>query len=70
MRIVELNRKEFDDYAINHKHRSFYQTSQYGTLMSKHGYEAMYLGLEDNGRIEAAALILIKNSLINNYYIL
>ena len=68
MRIVELNRKEFDDYAINHKYRSFYQTSQYGTLMSKHGYEAMYLGLEDNGRINAAALILIKSSLVGFKY--
>lgn len=61
MGLVELGRKEFDDYAINHKYRSFYQTSQYGTLMSKNGYEAKYIGLYDNGgSLSAATLILIK----------
>ena len=41
MAIIELSRKEFDEYAINHPYRSFYQTSQYGTLMSKHGYKSL-----------------------------
>ena len=61
MGLVELGRKEFDDYAINHKYRSFYQTSQYGTLMTKNGYEAKYVGLYDNeGKLNAATLILMK----------
>lgn len=65
MRIYELGRKEFDDYAIKHKYSSFYQTSQYGTLMSKHGFKPLYIGFEDGGEIKAAALILIKTVLLN-----
>lgn len=61
MAIIELGRKEFDEYAFNHPYRSFYQTSQYGTLMSKHGYSPIYVGLDEGGIIRAAALILIKS---------
>lgn len=68
MLIVELNKKQFDEYAINHKYRSFYQTSQYGTLMSRHGYTSKYLGYSDNENIVAAALILIKSELIGFNY--
>lgn len=61
MIIVELGKKQFDDYAINHPYRSFYQTSQYGTLMSKHGYSPLYIGFDEGRELRAAALILIKN---------
>jgi len=61
MTIIELGKKEFDDFAIKHPYRSFYQTSQYGTLMSKHGYTPLYIGFDEGGQLTAAALILIKN---------
>lgn len=60
MAIIELSRKEFDEYAFKHPYRSFYQTSQYGTLMSKHGCKPLYIGFDDSGILSAAALILIK----------
>ena len=63
MKIVELSKKDFDEFAIKHKYRSFYQTSQYGTLMSNNGFEPIYIGLDDYGEIKAAALILVKNIL-------
>lgn len=63
MAIIELSMKEFDDYAIKHPYRSFYQTSQYGTLMSRHGYRPIYIGYDEGGYIGAAALILIKSQL-------
>jgi len=61
MAIIEMDRREFDEYAFKHPYRSFYQTTQYGTLMSKHGYKPIYLGLDEGGEIRAAALILVKN---------
>jgi lipid II:glycine glycyltransferase (peptidoglycan interpeptide bridge formation enzyme) len=61
MRIVELTKKQFDDYAITNINRNFYQTSQYGTLMSRHGFTDYYVALiNDNNRILAASLILIQ----------
>lgn len=63
MAIIEMSKKEFDQFAFKHEYRSFYQTSQYGTLMSKHGYTPLYLGLNEGGVIRAATLILVKNQL-------
>lgn len=67
MAIIELSRKEFDEYAFKHPYRSFYQTSQYGTLMSKHGYKPLYIGFDDNGILSAAALILVKTQFGMSY---
>lgn len=61
MRIVEINQRQFDEYAITHKNRNFYQTSQYGEFMSRNGYKDFYLALMDfDGKIIAASLILVK----------
>lgn len=60
MAIRELSKREFDEYAFKHPYRSFYQTSQYGTLMSKHGYSPIYVGYDEAGMLKAATLILIK----------
>lgn len=68
MPLVELSRKEFDDFAIKHKYRSFYQTSQYGTLMSKHGYKPLYIGFNEGCETKAAALILIKEKIAGIKY--
>lgn len=66
MRIVELSQKQFDEYAITHRYRSFYQTSQYGALMSTQGFKELYCALlTDDNRIIAASLLLVKKTLFN-----
>jgi lipid II:glycine glycyltransferase (peptidoglycan interpeptide bridge formation enzyme) len=61
MKIIELTKEEFDSYAIIHPNRSFYQTSSYGDLISRHGFKAIYVGLiDDNQIIRAASLILYR----------
>ena len=67
MAIIELSKREFDEYAFKHPYRSFYQTSQYGSLMSKHGYKPIYVGYDQNGYLEAAALILVKRKFGMNF---
>ena len=59
MQIIELSKEQFDNFAINHVNHNFYQTSQYGTLMSRHGFLDLYIGLlDDNHNIVATSLIL------------
>lgn len=61
MQIIQLTREQFDIYAIKHKNHNFYQTSQYGTLMNRHGFVDMYIALlDDNHNVLAASLILEK----------
>ena len=52
MKIVTLRPDQFEKFASNHRYRSFYQTSQYGTLMSKHGYKAIYIGYDECNLVE------------------
>lgn len=62
MQIILLDELKFDAFAINHLNYNFYQSSNYGKFMSKHGYNSYYLGLSDDiGNIKAATLIIVKN---------
>ncbi len=62
MQIILLEENRFDEYAINHPNYNIYQSSNYGKLMTKKGYNAYYLGLvDDSNKILAATLIIVKN---------
>ncbi len=62
MQIILLDEARFDQFAISHPNHNYYQTSNYGRLMTKHGHNAYYLGLAaDDGEIKAATLIIVKN---------
>lgn len=62
MQIILLDEVRFDSFAISHPNYNFYQTSNYGRFMAKHGYNSYYLGLVDDiGEIKAATLMIVKN---------
>ncbi len=62
MQIILLDEARFDAFAINHPRHNYYQTSNYGRLMTKNGHNAYYLGLVDDiGEIKAATLMIVKN---------
>ena len=62
MEIVLLDEAKFDNFALNHPLSNYYQTSNYGKLMTKHGHNAYYLGLVDSSNnVQAATLMLVKN---------
>lgn len=62
MQIILLDEARFDSFAINHPNHNYFQTSNYGRLMTKHGHNSYYLGLVDDiGNIKAATLIIVKN---------
>ena len=62
MQIILLDEARFDQFAVSHPNHNYYQTSNYGRLMTKHGHNAYYLGLAaDDGEIKAATLIIVKN---------
>ncbi len=60
MELVTLNKKEFKDYADKHSQITFHQTKEWADLKAKNGWEAHYVGLKDNKKIVAAALLLSK----------
>lgn len=60
MRIKELTNQEFKNFSSNFYLKSIYQTPEYAFTMNNQDYDSMFIGLEKDGTIVAASLILIK----------
>lgn len=66
MKIITLEEYQFNKYAENHKYRSYYQSSAYGKIMKKFGYDIHYLGIiDENENIIGASLLLYKEVFMN-----
>lgn len=61
MELVTLTKKEFKKFADKHSQITFHQTEQWANLKAKNGWASHYLGLKDDKKLVAAALILAKN---------
>lgn len=67
MKIVTLTPQQFDNYAKNHVNRNYFQTSKYGNIMIKFGYNVNYLGIvNEANNIIGATLILSKIVFMKN----
>lgn len=60
MIVKEIDEDTFNDFANNHILKNFYQTKQYGNLMSHSDFRVMYIGGYENDELVAASLILHK----------
>ncbi len=56
----EINEKEFEEFARNHEHKCYLQSTNVGNLRKRSGWEAYYLGVKENDRLIAATLLLAK----------
>lgn len=61
MELVTLTKKEFKIFADKHPQITFHQTEQWANLKATNGWKAYYLGLKENKKIVAGALLLSKN---------
>lgn len=61
MKIVKLKPEAFDNYISNISYCSYFQTSSYGRLLSKFGLKDEYIGIEENGKLIGAFLLLSKS---------
>ena len=61
MKLEILTKKEFKKFADKHDQITFHQTEQWANLKAKNGWSAHYVGLKDDKKIVAAALLLAKN---------
>ena len=67
MKIVTLSPEQFDKFAQNHRYRNYYQSSSYGNVMVKFGYNIHYLGIVNElNKLIGATLIMYKEIFMNN----
>ena len=60
MKLESLSKEEFKKYADKHPQITFHQTEQWANLKKVNGWEAHYIGLKEDKKIKAAALLLSK----------
>lgn len=60
MKLVNLTKNEFKKYADNHEQITFHQTEEWANLKKVNGWKPYYIGLKEDKKIKAAALILAK----------
>lgn len=60
MKLVELSPKEFKTFADSHPQITFHQTEEWANLKKKNGWNAYYVGLQEEKKIVAGALLLSK----------
>ncbi len=69
MKIVFLTEQQFDIFSNNHPLHTLYQSSMYGKLMEKQGYQAKYYGfVDETNNLVGATLILYKKVFANLKY--
>ena len=68
MKLIELNEKEFENFAKKHEQITFHQTQAWGNLKKSNGWTSYLVGLTDDKKIKGAALILSKKIPVINRY--
>ena len=66
MKIVFLTPQQFDNFSYAHPMHTSYQTSNYGILMSKYGYDTTYYGFVDNSNNLVGATLLLTTEFKRN----
>ena len=62
MKIINIDENQFDNFAKNHVYKNYYQTSSYGKVMQKCGFNVEYIGIVDDVNVLiGASLIIYKN---------
>lgn len=60
MKLVNLKKEEFKEFADQNSQITFHQTKEWAHLKKKNNWQEYYVGLKDNDTIKAAALLLAK----------
>ena len=60
MEVRELTEEQFEEFLKNYKNSSMYQSTEYALTMNNQNYNTLYYGLENEGEIKAATLILVE----------
>lgn len=60
MKLREINKKEFYDFCNTNSTNNFYQTKEWAEFKRKDGWYTYFVGLDQNGKIKAASMLLSK----------
>ena len=67
MKIKTLDYKEFNAFSLKYKNSNYYQTSYYGDVMKKSGFDVDYLGFYNNNNDLIGASLILSKKIFMNY---
>lgn len=69
MKMVEISKEKFDNFAKKNSYYNYYQTANYGLVMAEHGFEYSFIAYTTNeNEILAAGMFLTKKIGKSYYY--
>ena len=71
MNFITLEPEQFRKFASKYPDKSFYQTPEIANLRAENGWTPYYFGVEENGKIKAASLVVAKPTFLGKsiYYV-
>ncbi len=71
MNFITLEPEQFRKFASKYPDKSFYQTPEIANLRAENGWVPYYFGVEENGKIKAASLVVAKPTFLGKsiYYV-
>ena len=68
MKICNIEKEQFDEFAKRHKYRNFYQSSTYTRIMPKFNYTVSYIGItnDDSDKLIGAAALILQDAFMKN----
>lgn len=64
MKLIEINENDFNNLAITFETKNFFQTSNMGKYLKKKGNDVFYVGLFDNNKCLACAMLNVDYSFL------
>lgn len=58
--ITDINESEYEEFVVNHKKAHFMQSYYFGEIMNYKNFKPYYVGLKENGKLVATAMLLKK----------
>ena len=70
MNFITLESEQFRKFADKYPDKSFYQTPEIANLRAENGWTPYYFGVEENGQIKAASMVVAKPAFLGKsiYY--
>ena len=68
MKMVELTRERFEEFAYKNPYKNYCQTAEYGLVMSETGFEYNFIGYTTNENEILAAGMFLTKKIGNKYY--
>ncbi len=70
MNFITLEPEQFRKFADKYPDKSFYQTPEIANLRAENGWTPYYFGVEENGKIKAASMVVAKPAFLGKsiYY--